>query len=386
MTFANELRLGPLVRGKRPEDTTVVVAMSGGVDSSVVSVLLHKLGYRVIGATMQLYSGSGSGAGKSCCGSTDIRDAKRVASSFGFPHYVLNYEDIFRKEVIEDFINSYKAGETPIPCVKCNQTVKFRDMVKMARTIGGDVLATGHYVRRIEVEGEQQIWSGIDKSKDQSYFLFSMTLEQLKFVRFPLGDLVKSDVRKLAQHFDLDVADKPDSQDICFVSKSYKETLSSLDPSSVRKGKIVHVDGRILGEHSGISNYTVGQRRGISVSFPYPLYVISLDPLEDKVIVGPASSLMKTRFFLKDLNWLSRNQIPETGLSVSVKLRSTSGAVDATISRNKNDSGGVVMLNEGCVVSPGQACVVYDNERLLGGGWILRSEYSKTLDGTSTTS
>ena len=376
-TFANGLNIAPLVDGKRPEDTTVVVAMSGGVDSSVVSVLLHRLGYKVIGATMQLYSGSGTNAGKSCCGNADIRDARRVASSVGFPHYVLNYEDIFRKEVIEDFINSYKSGETPVPCIKCNQTVKFRDMAKMARTIGGDVVATGHYVRRIEVAGEQQIWAGVDKSKDQSYFLFSITLDQLRFVRFPLGNLVKSDVRKLAQHFGLDIADKPDSQDICFVSKSYKETLLSLDPSSLKKGKIVHVDGRVLGEHDGISNFTVGQRRGISIPFPYPLYVVSLNPQENKVVVGPASSLVQTRFFLKDLNWLSKDQIPELGLTVSVKLRSTSGAVRAIISRSGDNGGGMVTLDEGCVVSPGQACVIYDNERLLGGGWILRPTYSK---------
>ncbi|MDB1135074.1 tRNA 2-thiouridine(34) synthase MnmA [Candidatus Anaplasma sp. TIGMIC] len=366
------LQLNPLVAGKRPEDTTVVVAMSGGVDSSVVSVLLHKLGYKVIGATMQLYSNpSGTSNGKSCCGSTDIFDAKRVAALFGFPHYVLNYEEVFRKEVIGDFINSYKSGETPIPCIKCNQTVKFRDMLKMARVVGGDVVATGHYVRRLEVNGETQIWSGLDKKKDQSYFLFSITLDQLEFVRFPLGALVKSDVRKLAQYFNLEVADKPDSQDICFVSKNYKETLSILDPSTTKKGNIVHMDGTILGEHDGIANFTVGQRKGLGIAYSYPLYVVAINHKNNSVIVGPSSALMKTKLFLKDLNWLSKDKIPEQGLPVSARLRSSYSVVEATISHDGTSGKSTVVLNEGCVVSPGQACVVYDNERMLGGGWIL---------------
>ena len=373
----DDLQLDPLIPGKRPENTTVVVAMSGGVDSSVVAVLLHKLGYRVIGATMQLYSApAGVALDKNCCGNADVRDAKRVAGLYGFPHYVLDYEEIFRKEVIDDFVNSYKLGETPIPCVKCNQNLKFRDMLNMARTIGGDVVATGHYVRRVVVNGEQQIWSGRDKSKDQSYFLFSMTLEQLQFVRFPLGDLVKSDVRSLARHLNLEVADKPDSQDICFVPKNYKDTLNALDPTAAKKGKIVHVDGRVLGEHNGIANFTVGQRKGIKISAPTPLYVVSLDPNKNKVVVGPASSLIKTQLFIKELNWLSKDKIPSQGISVNVRLRSSAETVRATLSRGREDSYGVVILEEGRVVSPGQACVMYENERLLGGGWILRPSYS----------
>lgn len=373
----DDLQLDPLVPGKRPEDTTVVVAMSGGVDSSVVAVLLHKLGYKVIGATMQLYSApAGATSGKSCCGNSDVRDAKRVAALYGFPHYVLDYEEVFRKEVIDDFINSYKLGETPIPCVKCNQNLKFRDMLNMARTIGGDVVATGHYVRRVVVDGEQQIWSGRDKSKDQSYFLFSMTLEQLRFVRFPLGNFVKSDVRGLARKLNLEVADKPDSQDICFVPRNYKDTLNALDPTIAKKGQIVHVDGQVLGEHDGIANFTVGQRKGIKISAPTPLYVVSLDPLTNKVIVGPASSLVKTQLFIKDLNWLSKDKIPSQGISVSVRLRSSAEAVEATLSRSGENGLGVVVLEEGRVVSPGQACVMYDNERLLGGGWILRPSYT----------
>ena len=368
--------LDPLVEGKTPGDTTVVVAMSGGVDSSVVAVLLHKLGYKVVGVTMQLYASSTS-EGKSCCGNTDIRDAKNVALSFGFPHYVLNYEEVFKKEVIDNFLDSYKLGETPIPCVRCNQMVKFRDMLRTARAVGGDVVATGHYVRRLEVQGEQQLWSGKDPQKDQSYFLFSITAEQLKFVRFPLGEFTKSEVRNLASHFNLEVASKPDSQDICFVKKNYRETLKMLDSSfSQKKGKIVHVDGTVLGEHDGIANFTVGQRKGIKIAFPYPLYVISIDPVGDKVVVGPASSLLKTKLYIRDLNWLSDSEITYGGLPVSVRLRSSSKPIPALISRICNDENRYnVVLEEGCVVSPGQACVIYDNERLLGGGWILNTQH-----------
>ena len=366
----------PLVEGKTPEDTTVVVAMSGGVDSSVVAVLLHKLGYKVVGVTMQLYTSSTS-EGKSCCGNTDISDAKKVALSFGFPHYVLNYEEVFKKEVIDNFLDSYKLGETPIPCVRCNQMVKFRDMLRTARAVGGDVVATGHYVRRLEVQGEQQLWCGKDPQKDQSYFLFSITAEQLKFVRFPLGDFTKSEVRNLARSFNLEVASKPDSQDICFVKKNYRETIKMLDSSfSSKKGKIVHVDGTVLGEHDGIANFTVGQRKGIKIAFPHPLYVVSIDPLEDKVVVGPASSLLKTKLYIRDLNWLSDSEITHEGLPVSVKLRSSSKPIPASISRICNDGDRYnVVLEEGCVVSPGQACVMYDNERLLGGGWILNTHH-----------
>ncbi|MGN7678546.1 MAG: tRNA 2-thiouridine(34) synthase MnmA [Anaplasma sp.] len=382
----SKLHLNPLVPGKAPEETTVVVAMSGGVDSSTVALLLHHLGYKVIGATMQLYGGQAT-PGKSCCGSTDIYDAKRVAGALGVPHYVLNYEEIFKKEVIDEFVNSYKRGETPVPCVQCNQTVKFRDMLKAAKTIGSDVVATGHYVRRVEVAGEQQIWAGKDITKDQSYFLFPITLEQLQFVRFPLGDLAKSDVRQLARKFNLPVADKPDSQDICFVSHSYRDTLRKLDPLAMRKGKIVHVDGRVLGEHDGIANFTVGQRRGLSIASPYPLYVIKLDPEQNTVVAGPRSSLMKKQLFIRDLNWLSKHDIPEHGLAVSARLRSSGLAVRATLLSDGNGYGAVT-LEEGCVISPGQACVLYDKERLLGGGWIYDKPYSQnyTAESMSTES
>ncbi|KAF2281756.1 hypothetical protein GH714_042580 [Hevea brasiliensis] len=288
---------------------------------------------------MQLHSSLPASGAKSCCGSVDIYDAKRVASALGFPHYVLDYEEVFRKEVIDDFISSYKRGETPIPCVKCNQTVKFRDMLKAARTIGGDVVATGHYVRRVEIAGEQQILR---------------------------GNLVKSDVRQLAQKLNLGVADKPDSQDICFVPEnSYREVLRNLDPASVKKGKIVHVDGRLLGEHDGISNFTVGQRRGLNISAPYPLYVVRLDAEQNIVVVGPQSALMKRALFVKNLNWLPDYDIPEKGLVVDARLRSSGATTRATITSD-GEGYGTVVLEEDCVVSPGQACVLYDKERLLG--------------------
>ncbi|MCU7611384.1 tRNA 2-thiouridine(34) synthase MnmA [Anaplasma capra] len=378
MALDSSFDLDPLVPGKLPKETTVVVAMSGGVDSSVVAALLHKRGYKVIGATMQLY-GSTEPGGKSCCGSADIYDAKRVAHMLGFPHYVLDYKAVFEKEVIEDFVNSYKHGETPIPCVKCNQTVKFRDMLKAARTVGGDVVATGHYVRRVEVAGEQQILVGRDTQKDQSYFLFPITPEQLEFLRFPLGNLVKSDVRRLAQHFNLEVADKPDSQDICFVPKgNYREMLKNLDPALAKRGKIVHVDGRLLGEHDGISNFTVGQRRGLNISAPYPLYVVRLDAAQNTVVVGPQSALRQRKLFVKNLNWLPKCGVPEHGLAVGARLRSSGATVRATVTNNGNNYGTVV-LEEDCVVSPGQACVFYDEERLLGGGWIYNKLHCESI-------
>ncbi|KJV69636.1 tRNA 2-thiouridine(34) synthase MnmA [Candidatus Neoehrlichia procyonis] len=369
----NNFKINPLVPNKPPQETTVVVAMSGGVDSSVTSALLHVLGYKVIGVTMQLYSNNNSKK-KACCGNIDIYDAKRVAASMGFPHYVLNYEQVFKKEVIDDFISSYERGETPIPCVKCNQTVKFRDLLHTMKNIGGDVLATGHYIRQVEVKGEMQIFSSKDIKKDQSYFLFSVTPDQLKFLRFPLGNFQKSDIRALAEFFNLSIANKPDSQDICFVSETYKKTIFNLKPSTMKKGKIIHINGQVLGEHNGIVNFTVGQRKGLGISSPIPLHVVNLNAEKNEVIVGPLSSLMKNKLYIKDLNWISKNQIPLQGLKVEVKLRSSHPGSPATIFLDNTNSATVLLENSYCVITPGQACVIYNKDRMLGGGWI----YNKT--------
>lgn len=253
----------------------------------------------MIGVTLQLYGSDGNARKVACCAGQDIYDAKYVAESVGFPHYILNYEEIFKKEVIEDFANTYMRGETPIPCVRCNQTVKFRDLLQVTKNLGADVLVTGHYVRRLEENGEVKLCRSIDKSKDQSYFLFATTEEQLKLLRFPLGGFYKSDIRKLAKYFGLQISEKPDSQDICFVSESYSKTIAKLAPQSVQKGKIVDIHGKVLGEHSGIVNFTVGQRRGLCIAHNEPLYVIKINTENNEVVVGPINALMQKRYWSK---------------------------------------------------------------------------------------
>ncbi|MDR1139999.1 MAG: tRNA 2-thiouridine(34) synthase MnmA [Rickettsiales bacterium] len=365
-----EFEIEPLLKDKSPHQTKAVVAMSGGVDSSVAAVLLHHLGYQVIGVTLQLYGSDGNANARkgACCAGQDIYDAKRVAESTGFPHYILNYEEIFKKEVIEDFANTYMRGETPIPCVKCNQTVKFRDLLQVAKNLSADVLVTGHYVRRLEQDGEVKLCTGIDKSKDQSYFLFATTKEQLKLLRFPLGKFYKSDVRKLAKHFGLQISEKPDSQDICFVSESYSETIAKLAPQSVQKGKIVDVHGKVLGEHNGIVNFTVGQRKGLGVAHSEPLYVIKISTENNEVIVGPVSALMQRKVLVKELNWLEQ---PKEGMKVTVKLRSSHLGSLATIYPAAEQNKACIILNNDYFgISPGQACVAYKDDQVIGGGWI----------------
>ncbi|MBD0391157.1 tRNA 2-thiouridine(34) synthase MnmA [Wolbachia endosymbiont of Pentalonia nigronervosa] len=357
-----------LLKDKVPAQTKVVVAMSGGVDSSVAAALLHNLGYQVIGVTLQLYSGSSAKKG-ACCAGQDIYDAKRVAESVGFPHYILNYEEVFKKEVIEDFVNTYMHGETPIPCVRCNQTVKFRDLLQVTKNLGADVLVTGHYVRRLEENGKVRLCTGIDKSKDQSYFLFSTTAEQLKFLRFPLGEFHKSSVRELAKYFNLKIAEKPDSQDICFVSENYSKTITKLAPQSVRKGKIVNMNREILGEHNGIINFTVGQRKGLGIANGEPLYVVKINAKDNEVVVGPINMLMQKKIFIKELNWLEQ---PQEGQEVTVKLRSSHTGSLATIhSTEEKNKACVILNNDYFGISPGQACVAYKGEQVIGGGWIL---------------
>lgn len=364
----------PFAPGKAINDTKVVVAMSGGVDSSVVATMLHKQGYQVIGVTMQLYDhGIALEKKGACCAGQDIYDAKRVADMMGFPHYVLNYESIFKEEVMVDFADSYLRGETPIPCVKCNQSVKFRDMFKVAKDLDADALATGHYVqRKISDKGEVQLHKAIDNSKDQSYFLFATTKEQLDYVHFPLGGLEKEETRKLAEEYGLEVANKPDSQDICFVPDgSYSKVIERLRPGALDEGEIVHVDGTILGKHNGIINFTRGQRKGLGISSPEPLYVVKVNAENNQVIVGPDSALDSDYFYIKDINWLDKNQITEDGYKATIKVRSAQKGMEAMLFPDNDNRIKVVLSNPERAVTPGQACVAYDGDRVVGGGWIV---------------
>ncbi|MCV3769559.1 MAG: tRNA 2-thiouridine(34) synthase MnmA [Wolbachia pipientis] len=368
-----KFKIEPLLRDKAPYQTKVMIAMSGGVDSSVVAVLLHHLEYQVIGVTLKLYNDGDSNIKKDmCCAGQDIYDAKRVAENAGFPHYVLSYEDIFKEEVIENFVNTYMHGETPIPCIKCNQTVKFRDLLQVAINLGMDVLVTGHYVRRLEEEGKIILCKSIDKSKDQSYFLFTLTEAQLNFLRFPLGEFYKCDVRKLAKYFGLLISEKPDSQDICFVSESYRKTIAELAPQSIRRGKIMDVNGKVLGEHNGIMNFTVGQRKGLGVSlYNKPLYVIKINAENNEIVVGTVDALIQKKVLLKGLNWLEQ---PRKGMEVTVKFRSSHVGSLAKIYPVEEQEKICVVLNDDYFgVSPGQACVIYRDEQVIGGGWICSS-------------
>jgi tRNA-uridine 2-sulfurtransferase len=363
----DKFKIKPLLQDISPTKTKAVVAMSGGVDSSVAAALLCSLGYEVIGVTLQLYN-DGSTRKGACCAGQDIYDAKRVAESIGFLHYTLNYEEVFKQEVIENFVDTYMQGKTPIPCVKCNQTVKFRDLLKVTKDLNADVLVTGHYARRVESDGKIKLCKSIDKNKDQSYFLFATTLEQLKFVRFPLGVFYKSSVRELAKYFGLRVSNKPDSQDICFVSENYNKTITKLAPQSVHKGKIVNMHGEVLGEHSGIVNFTVGQRRGLGISHSEPLYVIKIDAKNNEVIVGPINALIQKQIFIEEPNWLEQ---PKDGQEVIVKLRSSHAGSQATIySTNEKNKVCVILNDDYFGISPGQACVAYNDEQVIGGGWI----------------
>jgi tRNA-uridine 2-sulfurtransferase len=366
----------------RPADTRVVVAMSGGVDSSVVAGILKEDGYDVVGVTLQLYDhGAATHRAGSCCAGQDIADARRVAETLGIPHYVLNYEERFRQAVIDPFAESYVSGETPIPCVSCNQTVKFADLLETARELGADALATGHYIRSRANGVHRALFRPVDTDRDQSYFLFATTQEQIDYLRFPLGGMSKPEVRAIAERMGLSVAGKADSQDICFVPQGkYSDIIARLKPTAASPGDIVHIDGRVLGRHDGILRFTIGQRRGIGIASGEPLYVVHIDADRARVIVGPREALETHKVHLRAVNWLgdvALGEIPADGTEVFAKVRSTRPPRPAVLFHHNGHSW--VELAEGeSGIAPGQACVLYSDDgaeaRVLGGGFIQRSE------------
>jgi tRNA-specific 2-thiouridylase len=373
-------RLNSLGFAKPPHATRVVAAMSGGVDSSVVAAMLKAEGYDVIGITLQLYDhGAAIEKKGACCAGQDIHDARNVADRIGIPHYVLDYESRFREQVMEDFADTYLAGSTPIPCIRCNQTVKFSDLLRTAKELGADCLATGHYIRRAMGEHGPELHRARDASRDQSYFLFATTSAQLDYIRFPLGDLPKTEVRELAEKFALPVAAKPDSQDICFVPEgSYAKVVEKLRPGSGRAGEIQHIDGRVLGEHEGVIHYTIGQRRGLGVATGEPLFVVKIDAPKRRVLVGPREALMTRGLLLEELNWLGQGSLEDAahaGAPVLIRVRSTRPPVPGRL--GFEDGQPAVFFDapeEG--VARGQAAVLYDPEggsRILGGGFIARA-------------
>jgi tRNA-uridine 2-sulfurtransferase len=359
-----------------PSDHRIVVAMSGGVDSSVTAALLAESGFEVVGVTLQLYDqGAAVGRRGACCAGEDIHDASRVAQQLGIPHYVLDYESRFRAAVIDDFVESYRQGKTPVPCIRCNERIKFRDLLGMARDLGASALATGHYVRRTVGPQGPELHRGRDPRRDQSYFLFTTTPDELEFLRFPLGHLGKDETRSLARRFGLAVAAKPDSQDICFVPQgSYAQLVERLRPDAAESGEIVDLYGRVLGRHRGLARFTVGQRKGLGIAAAEPLYVLRLDPAARRVVVGPRAALAETRLTLDQINWLGHGSLPQSGIAVTAKLRSTQPPVAAMLFPRSETTAELVPAEPVTAAAPGQAAVFYDGERVLGGGWIRRRD------------
>jgi tRNA-specific 2-thiouridylase len=366
---------------KLKKETRVVVAMSGGVDSSVVAALMKQEGYDVTGITLKLYDDTKqSKEGRQCCAGQDILDAKRVSENININHKILFYQKKFKTEVIDSFIDSYAAGETPIPCVQCNQTVKFRDLFKYAKELKADALVTGHYVTRIQANGHANMYRAKDQNRDQSYFLFSTTQEQLDYLRFPLGEIDKSETRSIAEKLKLNVATKPDSQDICFVPNGdYASVIKKFKPESFKSGKILDLQGKQLGEHEGIINYTIGQRKGIKIASNNPLYVVNIDADNNTIIVGEKECLEVKQIKLRDLNILGSKE--EFNKTINIKVRSTGRLLKAKINLLEN-SADVEILDKETGISPGQACVFYSKDdlgdKVLGGGWIHKT-YNKNL-------
>ena len=372
-------KLNSLGLPKAPADTRVVVAMSGGVDSSVVAAMLAEEGYDVVGVTLQLYDHGAALAKKvACCAGRDIHDDRRVAETMGFPHYVLDYENVFREAVIDEFADSYLAGATPVPCIRCNERVKFKDLLATAKDLDADCMATGHYIQRKMGAVGPELHRAADPARDQSYFLFSTTAEQLAFLRFPLGHLhSKAETRALAARFGLPVADKPDSQDICFVPDgNYARLIEKLRPGAADPGEIVDLDGRVLGTHAGVIHYTVGQRRGLGIGGTGdPLYVVRLDPASRRVVVGPKAALATRTVPVREVNWLGDAPLMSAAeWPVEVRVRSTRAPKPAILRPVSATAAQVELLDPEEGVSPGQACVFYEggSSRVLGGGWIWR--------------
>ncbi len=359
---------------KKPSDTTVVVAMSGGVDSSTVAGMMKKEGYKVIGITLKLYDeGKEVAVSKQCCSGQDIMDAKRVAHKLNIEHKILYYQNKFKQGVIDNFVESYLKGETPIPCIQCNQTVKFKDLLEVSKELNADAMITGHYVKSITSGNVTSMYQAIDENRDQSYFLFNTTKDQLNYLRFPLGGMLKDETREIAKKLNLNVADKPDSQDICFVPNGdYASVIQKFKPESLQKGNIKDLDGKVIGVHDGIVNFTIGQRKGIKVSDKEPLYVLKIDSDKNEIIVGPRENLGKKIISLDSLNLLvDRSEFNE---EILVKVRSTGKLLNAKVDFKKENIAEVTLKISEDGISPGQACVFYKKDKfgckVLGGGWI----------------
>ena len=370
------IKLNSIGINKDPKSTKVVVAMSGGVDSSTVAGMMKKDGYNVVGVTLKLYDDSKEVAkSKQCCSGQDVMDAKRVAHKLDIEHKVLFYQSKFKEGVVDNFVESYLKGETPIPCVQCNKTVKFNDLFNEAKKLNADALVTGHYVKSVTDNNITNMYRAIDENRDQSYFLFNTTREQLNFLRFPLGGMLKSETREIAKNLELNVADKPDSQDICFVPNGdYVSVISKLKPDSFKKGNIKDKSGKVLGVHDGIINFTIGQRRGIKIAAEEPLYVVDINPELNEIIVGTRKDLIKRHILLRDINLLCEKKVFEN--EILVKIRSTGKLIKSKLMLEKNDAK-LELLEDEYGISPGQACVFYSKDeygdKVLGGGWISKN-------------